>query len=131
MSLYTWLKTEFTLIEADIGLGVKYTVEELPSIAIAMLQAFLAGVSAGTPYATIGATALAMLESQGIKATVGGLQVALNAAESNLIEAGTPAPITVANNAAVAVATPLPPTDTAVVAAVAVATAAGTSAASS
>lgn len=128
MSILSWLENELTIIEGDVAPAIKVIEGDIPSIVISAIEAFLTAVEAGTPWATILSTVGALVESQGVKAGESAVQAAVNQAENNLIAAGTPAPITVAAQAAAASATALPDTTPAVVAAQAVITSAVSSA---
>lgn len=129
MSILSWLKSELTIIEADIAPAITVLKQDLPAIIISAFEALLSGFESGTAYGVVLKTALSLVESQGIKATEQAVQAGLNQAENNLIVAGTPAPITVASAQAAADATPAPDSTPAVVAAQAVITAAVQSAA--
>lgn len=119
-TIKSWFVTAISEIDDDIQPGIKYIEENIPAIAIQIGEALLAGVEVGTPYAVIVKTLITTLQTQGVKLVSGAAHVVLNTAESNLIAAGTPAPITVANIEATAVATPLPSTTPAVIAASAI-----------
>lgn len=116
-SILTWLKDQFIVVEAKVEPVISEVAHELPGIIVQGLQVFLLGVEAGTPYLTVLATAGKMVENLGVKAAETAVQGALNKAENNLIEAGTPAPITVAAGKAAATADTLDDTHPAVVSA--------------
>lgn len=126
--IIAWLKSAFTTVEAVVDPAIKDIEKGIPSILIAAVQALLAGVATGTPFAVVGATIESIAEAQGIKLVEGAAQVAYNIADSNQITAGTPSPTTVAATAAIAEATPLPADHPAVLAATAVITTAATTA---
>lgn len=124
MSIFTtianWFKSAIEKIDNEIQPGIKYIEANIPAIAIQIGEALLAGVEVGTPYAVIVKTLIATLQTQGVTLVSGAAHVVLNTAENNLIAAGTPAPITVADIAKTETATPLPADTAAVVAAAAI-----------
>lgn len=79
-----------TDVEAAAAAGWEWLKANVPAVAVSLGETLLTGGIAGTPWAALESTLITQAETAGVTIEKNVATAALNAAQTNLIAAGTP-----------------------------------------